>query len=182
MVESFEETPAAGGPTSPGSGGPFALSWIPRTALAVLRGPAEFYESIRGEAGLRRCLVFSVAALSLAGAELWITSLIVGGGAFMALVAVYFLLLGLLTPFMGGMVVWVAGQFLGGKAGYATSIRIAAYSYAVVPIAVGLSLAFGVVGALPVLYGLFVVITGVKVLSAEPPATSTQDGARSGPT
>lgn len=157
------------------------------TALAVVTNPTEFFRSIKGETGFAKCLVFSVAAAVVYGVLVFLSNFLwglrVGVGfaistAFTALI-VGVIVGGFVGPFLGGLVVWGLSLIFGSKAPYEPSVRIAAYSAALLP-------AWGVASFLVVVpfvywlvwlalcaYGVYIAVMGAKVLNFDAPAAPT---------
>jgi hypothetical protein len=72
----------------------------------------------------------------------------------------------------GGLIVWIISKVAGSTAPYEPSVRIAAYSYVVAPVAAACLFLrwIGWIGAVVVvLYGIFIAVTGAKVLNFEAP-------------
>lgn len=158
------------------------------TALAVVSNPSEFFKAIKHEEGYTKCLVFSVAAAAVYGALLSISTFLSGlgvglgfaiGAAIRALIAAV-ILGGLLGPFVGGIVVWGASLVFGSKAPHPPSIRIAAYSSALLP-ALGLAHFLSFVPFVYPLaklalaaYAIYVAVMGARVLNFEAPGAPTK--------
>ncbi len=155
------------------------------TAIAVVKNPTEFFRGIKGETGFAKCLVFSVAAAAVYGVLIFLSTLIfvsvLTGFGFAFIAAIQGLIVavlvgGLIGPFLGGLVVWGVSMIFGSKAPYEPSVRIAAYSMAVMP-AVGLLSFIPVLGwilmVVPYAYAIYIAVMGAKVLNFDAPAAPT---------
>ena len=187
-----ETTPNPTTPPPPPSSVPTLPPIDPRallaTAIAVVKNPTEFFRGIKGETGFAKCLVFSVAAAAVYGALLFVSALLRGiiygafgnaiGVAIQALI-IAVIVFGLLGPFLGGLIVWGVSMIFGSKAPYEPSVRIAAYSAAVMP-AMGVASFIAPVWILYFLvslaisaYAIYIAVMGAKVLNFDAPAAPT---------
>jgi len=152
------------------------------TAVAVIKNPTEFFKGIKGETGFQKPLTFSVAMgvvsgiISAVAVLLWA---IVGGAVGVGIVAAVTALIGgvvggILAPFIGGVIIWVISMIFGSKAQWQASVPIAAYSYAIGPIAAlsGFIPLLGIVVSLAAwVYGIYICVMGAKVINFDvPPA------------
>ncbi len=179
-------------PTSPPpSTGPVLPPIDPRalvaTAIAVVKNPTEFFKGKKGETGYVNCLVFAVAAAAVYGALVFVSSFLWGlriglgfaiSAAFTGLI-VSVIVGGLIGPFLGGLIVWGVSLIFGSKAPYEPSVRIAAYSSAVLP-AMGVASFIAIVPVLYPLvslalsaYGIYIAVMGARVLNFDAPPTAT---------
>jgi hypothetical protein len=173
--------PPSTGPSLP----PIDRRALVATAIAVVKNPTEFFRGIKGETGFAKCLVFSVAAAVIYGALLLVSTIVFethgAGFGFALRTAIQALLsavvgVGLLGPFLGGLIVWGVSLIFGSKAPYEPSVRIAAYSMAVMPV-VGLASFVPFLWWLVMLaayaYGIYIAAMGAKVLNFDAPAAPT---------
>lgn len=184
-------TPPPSQPSQPSSGPvlpPIDLRALVATALAVVKSPAEFFRGIKDEIGFVKCLVFSVAAAVVYGGLVFFSSFFLGlrigfvsaiGTAFTELIKGV-IVGGIVGPFLGGLIVWGVSLVFGSKAPYEPSVRIAAYSSALLPAVglasfiVGLSFIFWIVTLAILAYGIYIAVTGAKILNFDaPPAPTT---------
>jgi hypothetical protein len=158
------------------------------TAIAVVKNPTEFFRSIKGETGFAKCLVFSVAAAAVYGVLVFLSTIIyvsvLAGFGFAIVAAIQGLILavlvgGLIGPFLGGLIVWGVSVIFGSKAPYEPSVRIAAYSMAVMPV-MGVASFIAPVWILYFLvalaisaYAIYIAVMGAKVLNFDAPAAPT---------
>lgn len=169
------------GPTLP----PIDPKALVATAIAVVKNPTEFFKGKKGETGFAKCLVFSVAAALVYGVLVFLSTLLfvtIAAGFGLALVSaigalVSAAIMGIVAPFLGGLVVWGVSLIFGSKAPYEPSVRIAAYSMAVLPVS-GLASFVPLVGSLVMLaagiYSIYIAVMGARVLNFEaPPAPTT---------
>ena len=173
-----------GGPVLP----PIDPKALLATALAVVKNPTEFFKGKKGETGFVNCLVFSVAAAAVYGVIVFLSTFLLGlrfsfgfalGAAFTNLI-VGVLVGGLVGPFFGGLIVWGVSLIFGSKAPYEPSVRIAAYTSALLP-------AMGVASFLVVLpyilyvlvslaltaYAIYIAVMGARVLNFDAPPAAT---------
>jgi hypothetical protein len=174
--------------TPPPSTGPVLPKIDPRelvaTAIAVVKNPTEFFKGKKGETGFVNCLVFSVAAAVVYGALVFLSTLLflsIAAGFGFAITAaigalIWAVVTGIVGPFFGGLIVWGVSLIFGSKAPYEPSVRIAAYSMAVLPV-VGVCSFVPVLGALAMLaaglYSIYIAIMGARVLNFDAPPTAT---------
>ncbi len=175
-------------PLPPPSSGPALPPIDPRallaTAIAVVKNPTEFFKARKGETGFVHCLVFSVAAALVYGALTFLSTLLYVSlalgfgaglvGAIMALVQAA--IMGVVGPFLGGLIVWGVSLIFGSKAPYEPSVRIAAYSMAVLPVS-GLCSFVPLIGLLGMLaagvYSIYIAVMGARVLNFDSPPAAT---------
>ncbi len=155
---------------------PIDLQAIRNDFVAVLTRPIEFWPTLRGRQGFGPPIVFAAAMGVLAGIIGALYSLIrVGSGGYggygvtAALVALILsiILYPLIGSFVGGAIVHVLALIAGGRSTYETSVRIASYAMAVMPIAALLSMV-PLLGILPHLYGLYLIALGIIALHDTP--------------
>jgi hypothetical protein len=150
------------------------------TALSVIKNPTEFFKGIKGETGFQKPLTFSVAMGVVSGIISAIAILLWAGihgavgiaiaGAVMALISG--VIGGILAPFIGGVIIWVISMIFGSKAQWQASVPIAAYSYAIGPIAAlsGFIPLLGIIVSLAAwIYGIYICVMGAKVINFEAP-------------
>lgn len=174
-----DTSPTPSTPQAPAPGAPLVdPNALVATFMAVLKTPAEFFKSIKGETGFQKCLVFSVAMFVVQGVLLLLWQLVYyhsfGAGIGSLVQAT---ITGFIGPFIGGLILWVICMVLGSKAPYDPSVRIAAYSSAVAPVAGACMLVpwIGWIGALAAfVYGIYVVVLGAKALNFEQPPVASQ--------
>ncbi|HYD42152.1 MAG TPA: Yip1 family protein [Anaeromyxobacter sp.] len=172
-------------PTQPSSGPvlpPIDPKALVATAIAVVKNPIEFFKGKKAETGLVNCLVFSVAMSLACGALTFVSTLVYSGFALIASFRVLFETVvggGLIGPFVGGLIVWAVSLIFGSKAPYEPSVRIAAYSSAVLP-AMGVASFIALLGWLAGLvmlaisaYGIYIAVMGARVLNFDAPPTAT---------
>jgi len=168
-----EKAPAPGIP-------PVDLGALLATFLGVLKGPAQFYTSIKEEKGFVKVLTFSIAMGAVYGVLRLIWWPLFGGSLGWGIrELIQSLIFGAVGPFVGGAIVWIICMFFGSKAPYEPSARIAGYASAVLPV-IGVCLFvkwIGWIAALVVFaYGVYIAVIGARTLNFEPPppaATST---------
>jgi len=143
------------------------------TFFAVIKGPGDFFRSVRNEKGFQKCVTFSVASWVVFGVLMLLFRILYGHG-FGAGVRELLqdVIFGFVGPFIDGLIVWVVCLILGSKAPYEPSVRIASYASAVMPI-VGVFMLVkwvGWVGALAAcVYGIYIIVVGARTLNFEPP-------------
>lgn len=180
-------------PTRPqGALPPIDLRALADTAVAVIRNPTDFYRGIKAETGFQKCLVFSIAMGVIYGVLCFVGTLLafsISAGVGPAVLAALRTLIagvfsGLIAPFVGGFLIAVISVVFGSKGPWEPSVRIAAYSMAVAPVAgAGILVSFVpliggvvaiVVGLAAWCYGIYICYLGAKVINFEaPPAATT---------
>lgn len=132
---------------------PFEPDKIRDAFIGVLSQPVEFWESVRENKGYGPPLVFA-AVMGLACGGL---GALLGQGLGHVVAAPIGCVAG---SFIGGALLYAIAHLAGGRADYEASVRIAAYTSAVMPISAVLSLV-PVLGMVAGLYGLYLGALGV---------------------
>ena len=159
-----EKAPAPGIP-------PIDPNAIMANVIAVLKTPAEFYKSIKDEKGFQKTVMFSVIMYAVYGVCSLVWDVIHGwvAGGITALVVA--LIIGVIAPFLGGIILWAISMAFGSKSTWERAVPIAGYSTAVI-IGVGIGVLVPGIGWLiqlvSYLYGLYLWYVGAKTLLFEP--------------
>lgn len=166
------ETPSTPPPPAPAPGiPPVDPNAIMANVIAVLKTPADFFKSIKGETGFQKPLMFSVIMYAVYGVCSMVWPIIHGwvGVAVTALVVA--LISGVIAPFLGGIIVWAISMAFGSKATWEKAVPIAGYSTAVL-LGVGVGALVPYIGWLiqlvSWLYGLYLLYVGARTLLFEP--------------
>lgn len=142
------------------------------TAIAVITKPREFYKGIKDEQGFVKCLTFSVPMGIAMGVFALVRWLVYGFWVQQAIRdLVQQAVGGLVGPFIGGFILYGICLAFGSKASWEPSIRIAAYAYAVGPVAMVCLLVpwIGWIGAVAAAcYAIYLLYVGAKELNFAP--------------
>ena len=149
-----------------------------KTAVAVLTAPAAFFKSIKDDKGFQKPLVFSFAVWAVYAVFRLLYPLF-----HLQIVGVIATIIGaaigaVLTPFLGGIILWAICMAFGSKATWERAVPIAAYS-SVVGIVSGVASLLLIVswalaplvmliGLVAWIYGIYLCYVGAKAIMFEP--------------
>jgi hypothetical protein len=144
---------------------------IMATVLAVLKTPVDFYKSIKDEKGFQKPVMFSVIMYAVYGVCSMVWPIIHGWATGAVTALVLAVVMGVIAPFLGGIIVWAVCMAFGSKATWERAVPIAGYATAAM-LGVGIGVIVPGIGwviqLVSYLYGLYLCFVGARTLMFEP--------------
>lgn len=144
----------------------FDLGTVIDDAKRLITNPVEFYRTMPQDGGYANPLIFAVVVAAVTGIAIAILSLVGLGSGSMAFAGIagftaiiIFPVMAVIGTFVGGAIMFVIWKLMGSEKSYETAYRCVAYSYAIMPLVLLVSIIPYVGTIVKTLWGLFLMYT-----------------------